>query len=181
MDGAVAQGSARWSCRCLSHGSWCRSWQLRGTRSFSFGKGNPTRARICQCPAALRLRAGPTPAHSGSRAVCSVPKLLEALLQQWGRRAQQPAHSSQTQAPLLLGLERLPAALPLQKLPPTPCLHPLMTVWLLPGTRSSSGPSAEQVPRSSSNRARRQHLPSAVQQQCAHPWAVGATLAMERW
>lgn len=143
MNGAVAQGSARWSCRCLSRGSWCRSRQLRGTRSFSFGKGNPTRTRICQCPAALPLRAGPTPAHRGSRAVCSVPKLLEALLQQWGRRAQQPAHSSQTQAPLLLGLERLPAALPLQKLPPTPCPHPLMTVWLLPGTWSSSGPSAK--------------------------------------
>lgn len=142
MNGADAQGSALWSCHCLSHsGAVGRAGShLQVKNSFSFGKGSPTGTRICQCLAALPLGAGPTPPHTSSRAVSSLPKLFEALLQQRGRHAQQPAHSSHVLAPRLLGLERLPAALPLQKMPPAPCSHPLITAWLLPC--HAAGPAA---------------------------------------
>lgn len=76
--------------------------------------------------------AGPTPPRTSSRAVSSLPKLFEALLQRRGRHAQQPACSSHVLTPRLLGLECLPAALPLQKMPPAPCSHPLTTAWLSP-------------------------------------------------
>lgn len=132
MMGAEAQGSALWSCRCLSHAGE-RAGRHRQVKSpFSFGRGSPAGARICQSLAALPLGAGSALPHTSSCAVSSLPRLLEALLQPWGRRAQQPAHSSHVLAPRLLGLERLPAALPLQKLPPAPCSRPLITAWPLP-------------------------------------------------
>lgn len=86
MNGAGTQGSTLWSCCCLScSGAVERAGRhLQVKSSFSFGKGRPTGTRICQCLAALPLGAGPTPPHTSSRAVSSLTKLFEALLQQWG-------------------------------------------------------------------------------------------------
>lgn len=103
MTGAEAQGSALWSCRCVSHtGAGEGAGRHRQVKSsFSFGKGSPMGARICQSLAALPLGAGSALPHASSCAVSSLPKLLEALLQPWGRRAQQPAHASRASTTLV--------------------------------------------------------------------------------
>jgi len=93
-------------------------------------------------------------------------------------------------SPRLVGLERLPAALPLQKMPPAPCGHPLITAWLwpcscgsppAPGHRAALRPGPAGRGRSHAAAATgawlfggcRQHPPSSAPGQRACPSAAG--------